>query len=205
MGSGKGRQEVHPSFSLFALPPRGWGPASRGWSATLAEKLARPAPEAPRIRLSGRTGGGARAREPPPGRRGRSPWVLTPPPLLPAVLAAAASVVSMPGLGSAGAWDAQSGAAGGGGLGVGIAVGRIRVGTALGLGAREAGAARRGLARCGCPAPVRAVGPDRVLRRPSLAGGTGAGASAPAALPLLRTGKPARCCQLTQDHPAALA
>lgn len=82
-----------------------------------------------------------------------------PPPLLPAVLAAAASTVSAPGLGSAGARDAQSSAEGGGGLLVGTAVGRTGVGTALGLGARWGGrsAARRGLARWGGPARVRAV------------------------------------------------
>lgn len=148
----------------------------------------RPAPKARPTRLSGRAGGGARTREPPPRRRGRSPWPLSPPLRSP---------------GGAGRGRVRGECAGPGPpgrLGRAIPCGGAVAGAAwaspwgaLGwvrAGAERAGG-RRGAARLGgavLPQPQR-WGRTGGLRRPSLAGGTGSGVRATAALPPLLAGE----------------
>lgn len=113
------QQQGFKSTQKITCPPLSLPPSSsiaRVGSVWLgAERHAcrdtgRPAPRTRPTRLSGRAGGGARTREPPPGRRGgpHGPSRLLP--FIREALTAAASAVSTRGLGSAAAWDAQSGA-----------------------------------------------------------------------------------------------
>lgn len=154
------RQDVHPSFSLLAPRSPGWGTSGWGWSATLAEKLAGPPPRPGR-----RDSRGGRGEEPAlgnllPGGGGGPHGPSRRLCVLPEVLAAAASVVSAPGLGPPGAWGAQSRAGGRWRARRGHRRGAHSGGSALGLSARGAGAARPGPARWGRPASAPAVGPD---------------------------------------------
>lgn len=146
----------------------------------------RPAPKARPTRFSGRAGGGARTREPPPRRRGRSPRPLSPPLLSPGGAGRGRVCGECAGPGLRGAWGAQSRAGERWRARRGHRRGVHSSGSALGLSARGAGAARLGGAVL--PQPQR-WGRTGGLRRPSLAGGTGSGARATAALPSLSAGQ----------------
>lgn len=186
-----------PPLSLppsSTIPSPGWGPWGWGWSATLAEKLADPPPRPGRRDSRGGQGAepalGDLLRGGGGGPHGPSRFLC-----LWEVLATAVSVVSTWGLGSAGAWDAQSRAGAAWASPWGAPRWVARWGWARG--------GRRGAARLGgavLPQPQR-WGRTGGLRRPSLAGG-----EAPVQVPApprrslcCRRGSRARCCQVGSD------